>query len=953
MISSFSKLRKPLSLINSTKSGYCHITNVNNSITPITTISSNKGKVNSIQLKLNNKTEIIKSNKYLSNGLVQQYSTKKIEKKTGADKHQTEKVILSMVGVAKRLDDGRSLLKDISLSFLGGSKIGLLGTNGSGKSSFMRILAQEDTEHDGEVLYSKGISVGFLHQEPELDADKTVEENIFDGVSEKKEILDEHDEIVERLEDEEEELTKQERKQLEKRRDELADTIEEEKLWDLKRKIAIAIDALNCPPGDSSVTTLSGGERRRVALARLLISNPDVLLLDEPTNHLDAESVAWLERFLHDYRGTVVAITHDRYFLDNVANWILEVDRGVLIPFKGNYTGWLQQKEQRLSLENKKEEGRKKAIKKELEYIKAGVKAQTKKNKNRIDKYNDLVASAPEKFREPGRISIPPCPRLGRLVFEAKDISMEFDGRTLFKNLDINIQPGSIVGIIGANGTGKSTLFRIMTGELKPLTGSIKVGETVRMGFVAQSRASMDDEKTIYEEVADGSDDVIMGENRTIHVREYISQFNFRGSEQDKFIGSLSGGERNRVHIAKMIKKGCNLLLLDEPTNDLDVDVLRNLEIAIEDYPGCAVIISHDRYFLDRLCTHIIAFEGDGKVIVHEGNYASYEEDRTRRTDTINSNSNPNSNLNPRIPTDTMIKYKVPTNSHSFFSRYYSDDIIIPEQLPDQLKGILSFKQYKRIVTDCRHIINKTSEAYKSIIVTVVVASLISLLYINIYKDNKLLILLTIAVLFILFTGFSFAAMLLKSVQPQLDQKIEQLNVEYSAKGIIIEKKTKQYFDSFNQNFLSDKISRFTYIYIHYNSNNTNNGLNSEEQSTNVDSSSVDNNSEIIEEASPSQDYSIDEKELLNLSNESHSNCGSENGSEDERHIDFNDDNNGNYHQGIQMKTIIISNKSKENLVIDDKTSLIHNNLNDYEDEEEEEEQGLNQEQKQNYDHNN
>ncbi|KAM9945814.1 hypothetical protein ACTFIT_004089 [Dictyostelium discoideum] len=625
MISSFSKLRKPLSLLNSTKNGYCYITNVNKSITSITTLNNKESIVNSIQLNNNNnKNENLKLNKNLSYGLIQQYSR--------ADKHQTDKVILSMVGVNKRLDDGKILLKDISLSFLEGSKIGLLGTNGSGKSSFMRILSQEDTEHDGQVLYSKGLTVGFLHQEPELDADKTVEENIFDGVAEKKEILDEHEEIEERLEDEDEELTKQERKQLEKRRDELADIIEEERLWDLKRKIAIAIDALNCPPSDSNVTTLSGGERRRVALARLLISNPDVLLLDEPTNHLDAESVAWLERFLHDYRGTVVAITHDRYFLDNVANWILEVDRGSLIPFKGNYSGWLLQKEQRLSMENKKEEGRKKAIKKELEYLKGGVKAQTKKNKVRIDKYNELVASAPEKFREPGRISIPPCPRLGRVVFEAKDISMEFDGRTLFKNLNIDIEPGSIVGIIGANGTGKSTLFRIMTGELKPLTGSIRVGETVRMGFVAQSRASMDDEKTIYEEVADGSDDVVMGDNYKIHVREYISQFNFRGPEQDKFIGSLSGGERNRVHIAKMIKRGCNLLLLDEPTNDLDVDVLRNLETAIEDYPGCAVIISHDRYFLDRLCTHIIAFEGDGQVIVHEGNYASYEEDRTRRT---------------------------------------------------------------------------------------------------------------------------------------------------------------------------------------------------------------------------------------------------------------------------------------------------------------------------------
>ncbi|EGC32683.1 hypothetical protein DICPUDRAFT_37987 [Dictyostelium purpureum] len=629
MLSSFTKLRKPLSLYNISKNNGSNIINTR-------CITSN----NKIVLQNSNDNSLNKNKlfcqEFLEKNFKNNYSSKNNKNNkannNNNNKNETEKIILSLVNVRKVFEDtGRDILKPTSLSFMYGAKIGLLGGNGSGKSTFMKIIAQEDTEIDGEVLLSKDISVGYLHQEPELDPEKNVEENIFDGVYEKKEILDEHEEITERLEDEDEELTKQERKQLEARQEELADIIEEEKLWDLKRKIAIAIDALNCPPGESSVETLSGGERRRVALARLLLSNPDIILLDEPTNHLDAESVAWLERFLKEYKGTVIAVTHDRYFLDNVANWILEIDRGDLIPFKGNYTKWLQHKESRLAVENKKEEGRKKAIKKELEYLQAGVKAQTKKNKTRIDKYNDLVTSAPEKYREPGRISIPPCPRLGKLVFEARDLSMSFDGRTLFKNLNLNIEPGSIVGIVGPNGTGKSTLFRIMTGELKPETGSVRVGETVRMGFVSQSRSSLDDDKTIYEEVADGDDVVNMGLHQ-IHVREYISQFNFRGQEQDKFIGSLSGGERNRVHIAKMIKKGCNLLLLDEPTNDLDVDVLRNLETALEDFPGCAVIISHDRYFLDRLCTHIVSFEGEGNVVVHEGNYASYDEDRTRRT---------------------------------------------------------------------------------------------------------------------------------------------------------------------------------------------------------------------------------------------------------------------------------------------------------------------------------
>eukprot|EP01132_Coremiostelium_polycephalum_P002934 gene2934-3657_t len=555
------------------------------------------------------------------------YSSDK--KKPSKSKDGNEKVVLSMVNVIKRLDDGRTLLHESSLSFFNGAKIGLLGANGSGKSTLMKILAQEDTFIDGEVLYGNDITVGYLHQEPELDPEKTVEENILDGLEEESEILNEYEEVMEELKDKS--LSAKERKKLEARKEELEEEIEDQKLWDLKRKIAIAIDALRCPPGNSSVEHLSGGERRRIALARLLISNPDILMLDEPTNHLDAESVAWLERFLKDYKGTVVAVTHDRYFLDNVANWILEVDRGHLYPFKGNYSGWLSHKESRLSLEAKKEEGRKKALKRELEYLSGGNRAQTKKSKARIDHYNELVAAAPEKYREPGRICIPPCPRLGGVVFQAKDLSLSFDGRLLFENLSFTISPGSIVGIIGPNGSGKSTLFRIMTGELQPDAGSITVGETVRMGFVSQSRASLDDEKSIYEEVAGGNDKVNMG-NYAIHVREYISQYNFRGTDQDKLIGSLSGGERNRVHIAKMIKKGCNLLLLDEPTNDLDVDVLRNLEDALETFPGCAVIISHDRYFLDRLCTHIIAFEGDSKVTVFEGNYTSYEQDRFERT---------------------------------------------------------------------------------------------------------------------------------------------------------------------------------------------------------------------------------------------------------------------------------------------------------------------------------
>ncbi|KAF2068692.1 hypothetical protein CYY_009985 [Polysphondylium violaceum] len=546
--------------------------------------------------------------------------------KKGGPQAPAEKTVISLVDVQKKLDEGRMLLKETSLSFFYGSKIGLLGSNGSGKSSLMRIIAQEDTEHDGEVLYAKDISVGYLHQEPELDEEKDVEGNIFDGIADKKEILDEYEE----LEQEIEELTGSELKKAQKRLKELKDQIDREKLWDLKRKIAIAIDALNCPPGHQSVVNLSGGERRRVALARLLISAPDILLLDEPTNHLDAESVLWLERFLKDYKGTVIAVTHDRYFLDNVANWILEIDRGTLIPFKGNYSAWLRNKEQRLSLESRKEEGRKKAINRELEYLSGGVKAQTKKNKARIEKYNELVAAAPERYREPGRICIPPCPRLGKDVFDCTNLSIEFDGRKLFENLNIRIEPGSIVGIIGPNGVGKSTLFRIMTGDLKPITGNVRIGETVKLGFVAQSRASLDPDRTIYEEISDGTDVVNMGAYQ-IHVREYISQFSFKGAEQDKLIGTLSGGERNRVHIAKMIKRGCNVLLLDEPTNDLDVDVLRNLEDALETFPGVAIIISHDRYFLDRLCTHIISFEGEGKVIVHEGNFASYEEERGKK----------------------------------------------------------------------------------------------------------------------------------------------------------------------------------------------------------------------------------------------------------------------------------------------------------------------------------
>ncbi|EGG22779.1 ABC transporter-related protein [Cavenderia fasciculata] len=582
----------------------------------------------------NNNNNILKSNTplYIDRNTIKSTTKYNYSSKKGGPINKqgvgNERVALSLVSVQKKLEDGRVLLKETSLSFFDGSKIGLLGSNGSGKSTLMKILAGEDTEIDGEVLITKGLSIGYLAQEPELDHDKDVEGNIFDGLSEEKAILDEYDEITDRLD--EEELSDAERKKLLVDHKRLQNKIDKEKLWDLKRKIAISIDALNCPPGDSSVDTLSGGERRRVALARLLIANPDILLLDEPTNHLDAESVAWLERFLKEYRGTVVAITHDRYFLDNVAGWILEVDRGSLIPFKGNYSAWLAQKESRLVAETKKEEARKKALKRELEYLRQGAKAQTKKNNARITKYNELVSSAPEKYREPGRIAIPPCPRLGNLVIEAKGLTHEFDGRTLFENLSFNVPPGSIVGIIGPNGSGKSTLFRLLTGDLKPETGTIKIGETVRMGHVAQSRASLEDGRTIFEEVADGSDYISMG-GYQVHVREYLSQFNFKGVEQDKYIGSLSGGERNRVHIAKMIKRGCNVLLLDEPTNDLDVDVLRNLENSLEDFPGCAVVISHDRYFLDRLCTHIIAFEGGSKVHVFEGNYTEYDEDRTRR----------------------------------------------------------------------------------------------------------------------------------------------------------------------------------------------------------------------------------------------------------------------------------------------------------------------------------
>ncbi|MGF1629631.1 MAG: energy-dependent translational throttle protein EttA [Kiloniellaceae bacterium] len=534
--------------------------------------------------------------------------------------------VYQMDGVSKTYPGGKQVLKDIRLFFLPGAKIGVLGLNGSGKSTLMKVMAGIDTEINGEARPADGIRIGYLPQEPQLNADKDVAGNVFEGVAETKGLLDRFEEVSNAFA----EADPDQMDALIAEQAELQEKIEAADAWDLDRKVEIAMDALRCPPGDAEVATLSGGERRRVALCQLLLQKPDMLLLDEPTNHLDAESVAWLERYLEEYPGTVVAVTHDRYFLDNVAGWILELDRGRGLPFEGNYSSWLEQKEKRLALEEKSESGRQRVLKQELEWIRQSPRARQAKSKARVQAYATLLAEATDKAPEPGSISIPPGPRLGDLVIEAQHLSKAFGDKLLIDDLSFKIPPGAIVGIIGPNGAGKTTLFRMVTGQDKPDSGSLRIGDTVKLGYVDQSRDSLDGSKTVWEEISGGLDVIQLGKHQT-QSRAYVGAFNFRGSDQQKKVGQLSGGERNRVHLAKMLKQGANVLLLDEPTNDLDVDTLRSLEEAITEYAGCVLVTSHDRWFLDRIATHILAFEGDSQVVWFEGNYEAYEEDRHRR----------------------------------------------------------------------------------------------------------------------------------------------------------------------------------------------------------------------------------------------------------------------------------------------------------------------------------
>ncbi|KPK72705.1 MAG: ABC transporter ATP-binding protein [Acidithiobacillales bacterium SM23_46] len=529
--------------------------------------------------------------------------------------------------VGKVVPPKREILRDISLSFFPGAKIGVLGLNGSGKSTLLRIMAGVDTNYDGEARPQPGIKIGFLAQEPELDAKKDVRGNVEEAVAETKKLLDDFNAISEKFA---EPMSEEEMNKLLEKQATLQERIDSAGAWELERKLEIAADALRLPPWEADVTKLSGGERRRVALCRLLLSQPDMLLLDEPTNHLDAESVAWLERFLHEYAGTVVAVTHDRYFLDNVAGWILELDRGHGIPWKGNYSSWLEQKEKRLEQEEKQETARMKAMKEELEWVRQNPKGRHAKSKARLARYEELASQEYQKRNETKEIFIPPGPRLGDLVVEAKGLSKGFGDRLLIDGLEFSLPRGGIVGIIGPNGAGKTTLFRMITGQEKPDSGELRIGPTVQIAYVDQSRDSLDGKKTVWEEISGGHDNILLGKHE-VPSRAYCGRFNFRGNDQQKRVADLSGGERNRLHLAKLLKSGGNLLLLDEPTNDLDVETLRALEEALLDFGGCAVIISHDRWFLDRIATHILAFEGDSKVVWFEGNFADYEADKKRR----------------------------------------------------------------------------------------------------------------------------------------------------------------------------------------------------------------------------------------------------------------------------------------------------------------------------------
>ena len=521
--------------------------------------------------------------------------------------------------LSKTYPGGKQVLKDIRLSFLPGVKIGVVGLNGAGKSTLLRIMAGVDTEFTGEAWAADGVKVGYLQQEPELDPDLNVFGNVMEGAKEKKDLVDRYNELAMNYSDETaEEMAK------------LQDIIDAQNLWDLDSQVEMAMDALRCPDGEADVNSLSGGERRRVALCRLLLAAPDLLLLDEPTNHLDAESIAWLQSYLKEYTGTVVMVTHDRYFLDNVTGWILELDRGSGIPYEGNYSSWLEQKEKRLEQEGRQEEAKQRTLARELEWIKQSPKARQAKSKARISAYDELLAEAGKQQEGKAQIVIPAGPRLGGNVYEANGLVKGFGDRLLIDDLSFSLPPGGIVGVIGPNGAGKTTLFRMLTGQEKPDNGTLKIGETVVMGYVDQSRDSLDSNKTVWEEISGGTDIIELGKT-TMPSRAYVGSFNFKGGDQQKKVGLLSGGERNRVHLAKMLKSGANLLLLDEPTNDLDVETLRALEDALVNFAGCAVVISHDRWFLDRIATHMLAFEGDSHVEWFEGNYQDYEEDRKRR----------------------------------------------------------------------------------------------------------------------------------------------------------------------------------------------------------------------------------------------------------------------------------------------------------------------------------
>ena len=538
----------------------------------------------------------------------------------------SKKIIYSMIKVSKN-HQNKPVLKDISLSYFYGAKIGVLGLNGAGKSTLLRIMAGVDKEYNGETILSDDYSIGYLEQEPELDPEKTVKSIVEEGMQDLVDTLKEYNEISEKFA---EPMSDDEMTKLIEKQGELQEKLDNMDGWDVDSRLEMAMDALRCPPGETKIGVLSGGEKRRVALCRLLLQKPDILLLDEPTNHLDAETVTWLEHHLHSYQGTVIAVTHDRYFLDNVAGWILELDNGYGIPWQGNYSSWLDQKQKRLLQEEKKETERQKTLQRELDWIKMSPKGRQTKSKARINAYESLVNQETEKRVEDLKIFIPPGPRLGKVVIEAEGVAKNFEERILFENMNFMLPPGGIVGIVGPNGAGKTTLFKMITGQEEPTDGSIKVGETVKLAYVDQLRDNLDPEKTVWEVISEGNDSLYLG-SKEVNSRAYGAKFNFQGGDQQKKIKTLSGGEKNRVNLACMLKGGANVLLLDEPTNDLDVNTMRALEEALEFFGGCAVVVSHDRWFLDRIATHILAFEGDSEVVWFEGNYSEYEKDRKKR----------------------------------------------------------------------------------------------------------------------------------------------------------------------------------------------------------------------------------------------------------------------------------------------------------------------------------